>query len=329
MNQSMQSSQSAGMQLGVGSPYVVQSTLDDPPIVEERLMFVTHAIAYVGSITDPDWANYERTALHFPQPAIPSTMTVGKLLARHRAPQKPPPMSLSGASNWNRRSMQAEEQRYATDLAKWKEEAPKRKAEAEQAVAADENYYAEWVAGIAAHSSAVLALHRAAKTLCRAIVNHRVTPYARPIHGGEMAEMKRSIWSDESVPGRIVRGGSLSLDGGKSWFYLFVDRAELMQEFSPPPTPADVVEGLDLSALSPYLRLLIAVAEKQNITADNHSTVESLKADLLAEAPRFGLSVGSGNDGSDLSATLAGDLAKAIRWPNARLGRAKGANQKP
>ncbi|PAL19672.1 hypothetical protein [Sphingopyxis sp. GW247-27LB] len=328
MTRAMQSSRSAGIQLGVGLPYVFQATLDDPPLAPERLMFVTHAIAHVGAITEADWGAAERTALHFPEPPIPSTMTVDKLLTLRHAPQKPPAVSLSGTSGWNHRSALAEQSDYAAEIAKWEQDAPERRAEAERAVADDEKYYADWVAGIAAHSAAALALRRAAKALCRAVVDERVTPYARPVNGGDTVEMERSIWSDETVPGRIVRSGSLSLDAGKSWLYLFVDRAELMKEFSPPSSPSEAVEGRDLSALSPYLQLLIAVAEKQAITADNHSTVESLKADLLAEAPHFGLSVGTGNDGSDFSATLAGDFAKAIRWPNARRGKAKGGNQK-
>lgn len=111
-------------------------------------------------------------------------------------------------------------------------------------------------------------------------------------------------------------------------WHVYVDAEQLAEEFPLRATSIQTVDSISMDNLSPYLRLMIAVAVKQGITSGNHSTVESLKADLLADAPNFGLTAGSGNGGFDLSPTWAEEIAKAIRWPVARLGKAKGGNQR-
>lgn len=124
----------------------------------------------------------------------------------------------------------------------------------------------------------------------------------------------------------FVRG---RIESNHNQHHVYVDAPQLGAAFSRRPDAIQSVGSIPLDQLSPYLRLMIFVAGKQGISEDNHSTVESLKADLIAEAPRHGLSVGSGNSGFDFSPTLAEELAKAIRWPDARLGKAKGRNLKP
>jgi hypothetical protein len=168
------------MRLGVGNPYVQQSTLDDPPLAPDRLMFVTHAVVHIGRATNPDWNDVERTALHFPAPAIPSTLAASKLVSLERPPPKP-------AAVWN---VGAGESGYAAALAKWQNEAPARLAAAEATVRDDQGYLEEWRAGIIAHAPAVAALNAAAKALCRAVINGSVTPYFRDVAGGAVQQMQ-------------------------------------------------------------------------------------------------------------------------------------------
>lgn len=181
-------------------------------------------------------------------------------------------------------------------------------------------------AGDEAARSGIAAIQSAAKLLHQAVMDDDVHIYFRSSSGGALQAMTASDWTNDYMGVNIARSsGGPAVHGS---VYLFVDRAELAEKFPLAGAASETERHVEDRELSPYLQLLIAVAQKQGITAETHSTVESLKADLLADAPRFGLSVGTGNSGSDISPTWAEELAKAIRWPSARLGRAKGGNQK-
>jgi hypothetical protein len=110
--------------------------------------------------------------------------------------------------------------------------------------------------------------------------------------------------------------------------HVYVDAEQLATTFPKMAGPVKSVGTIQLDDLSPYLRLLIGVSQEQGISEENKSNPDSLALDLLAAAPRYGLTVGAGNDGSDISQTWAKQLAKAMRWPNARLGQAAGKTLK-
>lgn len=176
------------------------------------------------------------------------------------------------------------------------------------------------VEGEDAARAGIDAIQSAAKLLHQAIMDDDVTIYSRPSSGGALTAMPTADWINDYTGVNIARSsGGPAVHGS---VYLFVERSELEKKFVVTPPDAGDQRHADIE-LSPYLRLMIEVAEKQGISADNHSTTDSLEADLLAEAHRFGLSVGS-----TFSKTFAGELAKAIRWPIARLGKAMGANHK-
>lgn len=175
-----------------------------------------------------------------------------------------------------------------------------------------------------------LKLQDAQSRLYGAIINREVPAFwyaggstndPRAVPDGELVKDWNSVGD-----GNLKRRGYIWRD--RAAWHVYVDAAKLAEIFPRHAPTIQTVGSISMDALSPYLRLMIAVATKQGIAPENHSTVESLKADLLADAPGYGLSVGTGNSGFDLSPTWAEEIAKAIRWPGARLGKAKGGNQR-
>jgi len=106
-------------------------------------------------------------------------------------------------------------------------------------------------------------------------------------------------------------------------WYVYVDSDRLAEAFPLNPLHKTSVGSIPLDQLSPYLQLMIHVSLEQGMTAESRISPEELREALMAAAPKFGLSVGRGNDGSDITRTWAKELGKALRWQDARKGRAE------
>lgn len=117
------------------------------------------------------------------------------------------------------------------------------------------------------------------------------------------------------VRGRIRSSGSQH--------HVYVDAEQLAKAFPRLSDPLQSVGTFQIDALSPYLQLMIQVSLEQGVTAQTRTTPEALGDILRTEAPKFGLTAGKGNDGSDITKTWSTQLGKALRWPDARKGRAE------
>lgn len=174
-------------------------------------------------------------------------------------------------------------------------------------------------------------LANAQASLFDAILNGRIPAFwyrdgSTTLPSSMSSAQVMAAWNSHDGKENLSRRGYVWTD--RAARYVYVDTTKLAEQFPLSKLPAQSVGSIPMDSLSPYLRLLIAVSLKQGISEENKSTPGSLATDLLAEAPHHGLVVGVGNDGSDISKTWAEQLAKAIRWPNARLGQAAGKTQK-
>lgn len=170
-------------------------------------------------------------------------------------------------------------------------------------------------------SPSVVAIKSASGLLHQAIMDQKMTAYSRPSSGGGLRAMTADAWTNDYMSENIARSSGGPPAHGS--VYLFVERAELEREFPPGGAAITTVEGFSLDQLSPYLRLMIEVSRQEAVDAGTRTKPGELASILISQAPRFGLTSGKGNDGSDITETWATQLAKALRWPDARKGRAE------
>ncbi|MBL9065536.1 MAG: hypothetical protein JNN10_04505 [Sphingopyxis sp.] len=121
--------------------------------------------------------------------------------------------------------------------------------------------------------------------------------------------------------GNLTRRGYIWRD--RAAWHVYLDTAKLADAFPLNPLRETAVGSISLDQLSPYLQLMIQVSLEQGVTAHTRTKPQALGDILRNEAPKFGLTVGKGNDGSDITKTWATQLGKALRWPDARKGRAE------
>ena len=140
----------------------------------------------------------------------------------------------------------------------------------------------------------------------------------RPTLGGAMRPMARELWNTDREkwiarfyycqfhPSEPFAGGI----AGKDYCNIFItaeslDRFLLSQPFAVVEAPA--------GHLSPYLKIMLAVANKAGVTLDNQPPKASLEAEIDA--------MWTGD--SPLSANLRQAMATLIREPDSQLGRGK------
>lgn len=127
-------------------------------------------------------------------------------------------------------------------------------------------------------------------------------------------------WSSGSYAARVYRpGGSVTVEVLGLRFERGILQTLGIEQHAahllPPAIGPEIDEARGLH-LSPYMRLMLEVIRRQNITPSNQSTKESLKAEILALSERFGCQI----DGQ-LSDKLAGAMATLVREPSSQRGR--------
>ncbi|WP_215350739.1 hypothetical protein [Sphingopyxis soli] len=209
-------------------------------------------------------------------------------------------------------------------LTRFKEAAERRAAES-SAFAAEVMKRLPPLAELAALNDARKArLIEAKSALFGAIINSRVPAFW---YADGSANDPRRVPDGELVKDWNTVGGNLRRRGyiwrERAAWYVYVDAAALADAFPLNPLRETTVGSIPLESLSPYLRLMIEVSLQEGVTSDTRTKPEVLGDILRREAPKFGLTSGAGNDGSDITETWAKSLAKALRWPEARKGRAE------
>jgi len=297
------------------------------PVCSSAFLFIWEAIDLAGKSIYPDaWTGAERQVLVWPtspkrgveEARAERERTIASLkseFGQHATTVEQPPRVLAHNSHEIARDIHLKKLAYAEAVAREQE-----KWEQNQAVMTRLETVGEWLDGC--------------------FRNGAVRTYSRfTTLPGEPIAMQPSDWFLEEnflkrmVPGKFHRVFFTTQPPQALEVYAFVNRADLetviaasRQPKIDGPAPAQVKEasviGIDQEALSPYLRLAIAVSAQQAISNANPSTTEALAAELIHRAPDFGLAVGS-KPSDDISQSFAVEIAKAIRWPSARAGRGK------
>lgn len=209
-------------------------------------------------------------------------------------------------------------------LARFKVAAEKRDAEREAYAAEIARGLSPIVDMIALNNARKARLVEAQSKLFGAIINSQIPAFwytdgsandPRRVPEGELVK----DWN--ALDGNLRRRGYIWRE--RAAWYVYVDAAALAEAFPLNPLRETTVGSIPLESLSPYLRLMIEVSLQEGVTSDTRTKPEVLGEILRKEAPKFGLTSGAGNDGSDITKTWATELGKALRWPDARKGRAE------
>jgi hypothetical protein len=308
-SQERSSVRAAGEQ-GVGKHYVDQTAFDDSILAQTNRLFLPLAIAHVGRATDPKWSDWERTTLYYPSPAVQSEVTVSQILARY-----PPPLP-SGTSLANIASMGAVASpssillTYDEQLSDYQTQAPAREEAARREVAAEQACYENWCRGIEEHREGIEALHSAFRRLAQSVLDEKVEVFVRPSQGGKMQLVDPTTFSRSDIITPATRFGVYEAQEGS--FHLFADAEQLENAF---PLPSSSNSGLEAFAgvhLSPYLRIMLDVAQRSGVSPYNQVKTESLKAEIQASAHRHGVSCGAREQ---LSTRNVGVMATFLREP--------------
>lgn len=141
---------------------------------------------------------------------------------------------------------------------------------------------------------------------------------ARPRAGGQMSILATTVWNTEQWHQRFSmcqlnprKPFDLGF-AGDAYCWIFLTSASLDAFLL--NLPAANMSAADLPHLSPYLRVMIAVAKKLAITPENQPKKESVVAEIEA----------AWRDGSPLTSHLAGIMATLLREPGSQLGRRGG-----
>lgn len=311
---------------GIGAHYVKQDMLDKPPPVGSRLLTIPQALARIGKATEGEaWKGWERNTLHFPRPVLAPKENLADLLdaASKTAPVKlPSSLTTSGG----RKPYIPVPADYAERKRAWDEKEPERIAAANATIEQVSQSYQKWKDGAVQHAVGVAALHRAFAALANAISDASVQPWFFQPKTGTKGKQRSDWLLRPAAASSLVRFSRIQNLKGEDFGVALVPADELEAAFPASRPAAIIATSEDGWPLSPYLQLMMHVARQEGITAANHGTTAQLAAAICEAAQSFGLTVGStGSD--DLSPSMAAHLAKAIRWPGARSGNGKGANQ--
>lgn len=143
----------------------------------------------------------------------------------------------------------------------------------------------------------------------------------RPVQGGEFAPIPSIWWNTERNSQRFVRCQINPTEpystgfAGDGFCWIFLTDETLHQYLTKPPSEAAAKSGPNTKSdvhLSPYLRVMLKVAEKLQITPENQPKKVVVEAALREEwtLPE------------PLSANMLEAMATALREPGSQLGRA-------
>jgi hypothetical protein len=136
----------------------------------------------------------------------------------------------------------------------------------------------------------------------------------RSIIGGAMKPLSSALWNTESWHPRFqccqinVESPFAPQPFGGDYSWIFVTAASLEQVLL--TQPFEAVSSRDLPHLSPYMRVLLAVAKKLAISPDNQPKKDAVKAELEAAWT-----------GERLSDNLLDAMGTILREPDSQLGR--------
>lgn len=138
----------------------------------------------------------------------------------------------------------------------------------------------DWLDNIGAHARLLATI----QWLDDELRNGRVI--AHKLRAGEMMALPAKHWFGQAI-------GNSALNAGRvEGQWLFIGRRELMSKLATLREPEIAVPtSADGLHLSPYMKLMLAIAEDVSITPDNQPTIESLKAEIARLATSFGLQV--------------------------------------
>lgn len=142
----------------------------------------------------------------------------------------------------------------------------------------------------------------------------------RPIRGGIMTTLPSYYWNGEGLEKRFV-GCQMSLNDpfgegatGEELSYIFLQRESLLRFLLSQPFIENPLEKT--IHLSPYLRVLVAVAQKLQITIEKQPKKEVIVAEIRQ--------AWTGPD--PLGETLVAYMATILREPESQLGRGRNKN---
>lgn len=165
---------------------------------------------------------------------------------------------------------------------------------------------------------------RVREEIARACEAGRLKTVLRPVRGGDMTEVSAASWNTDNLGPRFTCCQMHPLHpfstgfAGEGFCWIFVEKESLEhfladQPFAVPPIETDV-------HLSPYLKLVLNVAKKLDVTPDNQPKIEEIKAALRDTWT---------GDPDDLKERLVGPMATIMREPESRRGRANPKKKKP
>lgn len=268
------------------------------PAAESSKIFILGAVAAAGAaLHGENWTGREPVALRWPE-------SPKDALARSR---KPIPTSISS----NRLPLP---RKTPKDL------------EAEDADAIKRQV--AWVE----NGLAVARLMRAVNWLAQRCRDGDLKPYARPASGGEVMPMLASEWNiDDPFEQFVMKGGNRRrfISGGYASppmeSFVFFDRTELQEVLAREAGAKLEIGTVDLSRLSPFLRLAVRVAIEQGYFSD------SATPKIAARAYQIEVLWNEYLPGVPFSPSAAEQLARFIGFPDAKAienGRKGGRGRK-